>query len=254
MNGMEGDCRQAVDILRSAGSIFVMTGAGVSAESGVPTFRGTDGLWKNYSAHDLATPEAFKKNPVLVWGWYRWRQNIILKAQPNPAHYSIAEFERMYEHFLLLTQNVDDLHRRAGSCKILEIHGNIFRARCIDCGKEIPFICAHESPNELPRCVCGGLLRPGVVWFGEAIPSGVWVESLEYLNTAEVALFCGTSGMVWPAAALPGLARDLGLRTIEINLEPTPFSQIVDVSIMTKAGEILPRIVDALSASTGSIW
>ena len=250
MNAMEDYCHQAVEILRSASSIFVMTGAGVSAESGVPTFRGKDGLWKNYSVHDLATPEAFKKDPILVWEWYRWRQNIILKAQPNPAHYSIAEFERMYEHFLLLTQNVDDLHRRAGSSRILEIHGNIFRARCIDCGKEIPFTFTYEAHDDLPRCGCGGLLRPDVVWFGEAIPSGVWVESLEYLDTAEVALFCGTSGIVWPAAALPGVAKELGLRTIEINLEPTPFSRIVDVSIMTKAGEMLPLIVDALSAPT----
>ncbi|MDH4211728.1 MAG: NAD-dependent deacylase [candidate division WOR-3 bacterium] len=249
MNPKEELCQRAVEILRGATSVFVMTGAGVSAESGIPTFRGTDGLWKNYSVQDLATPHAFKRDPGLVWDWYRWRQNIILKAQPNPAHYAIVELERMFERFLLLTQNVDNLHYRAGSRKVLEIHGNIFRVRCSECGKENPFTCIDESIHELPRCDCGGLLRPDVVWFGEAIPSRVWAESLDYLNTAQVAVFCGTSGVVWPAAAIPGLAKELRIRTIEINLEPTPFSRTVDVSIMTRAGETLPRIVNALSAA-----
>jgi NAD-dependent deacetylase len=248
MNSKGYNCQHAVEILKDVSSVFVMTGAGVSAESGVPTFRGADGLWKNYSVHDLATPAAFKKNPALVWDWYRWRQDIILKAQPNPAHYAIVELENIYAHFLLLTQNVDNLHRRAGSRKVLEIHGNIFRARCTECGKEIQFVGADTSSGTLPECDCGGLLRPDVVWFGETIPSRIWAEAVDYLSTAQAALFCGTSGVVWPAAAFPGMARELDIRTIEINLEPTPFSRIVDVSIMTKAGETLPQIVGALSA------
>ena len=129
--------QKAAEILRSSDSLFILTGAGISAESGIPTFRGTDGLWKNYSATELATPEAFAKNPKLVWEWYHWRQGIILKTKPNPAHYAVAELEKKFDNFLLLTQNVDNLHRRAGSNKVLELHGNIFRAQCLTCGKII---------------------------------------------------------------------------------------------------------------------
>lgn len=246
---MEEDYHQAIEILRGASSIFVMTGAGVSAESGIPTFRGVNGLWRNYSAQDLATPDAFRKNPRLVWEWYWWRQNIIIKAQPNPAHYAVVELERVSEHFLLLTQNVDNLHQRAGSLNVLELHGNIFRVRCSECGKVSPSPCFDEGSSDVPACECGGLLRPDVVWFGEAIPSAIWTQSLDYLNTVQAVVFCGTSGVVWPAAAIPGIAKELGIRSIEINLEPTPFSSTVDVSIMKKAGEVLPRIVKTLSTA-----
>lgn len=246
---MEDECQQAVEILRGTSSIFVMTGAGVSAESGIPTFRGAEGLWRNYSVQDLATPDAFRKNPHLVWEWYRWRQNIILNAQPNSAHYALAELERISEHFLLLTQNVDNMHQRAGSSNVLELHGNIFRVRCCECGKVSPSPSFDETSNDVPNCECGGLLRPDVVWFGETIPSVIWTESLDYLNTAQAVVFCGTSGVVWPAAAIPGIAKEIGIRSIEINLEPTPFSSTVDVSIMKKAGEALPRIVKALAAA-----
>jgi NAD-dependent deacetylase len=226
-----------------------MTGAGVSAESGVPTFRGVNGLWRNYSVQDLATPDAFRKHPRLVWEWYWWRQNIIIKAQPNPAHYAVVELERVSEYFLLLTQNVDNLHQRAGSLNVLELHGNIFRVRCSECGKVSPSPYFDEGSCDVPTCECGGLLRPDVVWFGEAIPAAIWAQSLDYLNTTQAVLFCGTSGVVWPAAAIPGIAKELGIRSIEINLEPTPFSSTVDVSIMKKAGEVLPRIVNALSTA-----
>lgn len=249
LNSKEESRHKCVDILKGATSVFVMTGAGVSAESGVPTFRGKDGLWKNYSVQDLATPNAFKRNPGLVWDWYHWRQNIILKAQPNAAHYALVELENRFGRFLLLTQNVDNLHRRAGSKRVLEIHGNIFRTRCCKCGKLLSYTATQGAPVQLPQCDCGGLLRPDVVWFGEAIPQTIWTESLEYLNTAQVAVFCGTSGVVWPAAAIPGIAIERGITTIEINLEPTPFSSIVDVSIIAKAGDILPEIVHELSVS-----
>jgi NAD-dependent deacetylase len=224
---------KAIGILKSAKSLFVLTGAGISAESGIPTFRGADGLWKNYSATDLATPEAFKKDPALVWEWYHWRQNIISKADPNPAHYAVVDLEKKLERFLLLTQNVDNLHQRAGSKNVLEIHGNIFRTR-------------EPANSTLPKCTCGGSLRPDVVWFGEAIPQDIWQNSLDFLSRADAALICGTSGIVWPAAAIPEIAKRGNTKTIEINLEPTAVSSIVDVSIQGKAGEILPKIVAAL--------
>ena len=240
--------QQAVEILQTAKSLFVLTGAGISAESGIPTFRGVDGLWKNYSATDLATPEAFEKNPELVWEWYHWRQEIILKAKPNPAHYTLVEIERKFNKFLLLTQNVDDLHNRAGSKNILELHGNIFRARCLNCRKIVPHqIKPAEEMNNLPKCHCGGLLRPDVVWFGEMIPQGIWQASFQFLNKADCVIICGTSGVVWPASAIPEIAKEHGAKTIEINIEPTPISDVVDISIFGKAGEILPQLVRQLS-------
>ncbi len=240
--------QKAAEILGSSDSLFVLTGAGISAESGIPTFRGTDGLWKNYSATDLATPEAFEKNPELVWEWYHWRQGIILKAEPNPAHFAVAELEKKFNNFLLLTQNVDNLHRRAGSKKVLELHGNIFRARCLSCGR----IVHHQiEPGKeiinLPKCDCEGLLRPDIVWFGEQIPQDIWQASLEFLSAADTSIICGTSGIVWPAAAIPEMAKKNRAKIIEINLEPTPISSIVDVSILGKAGEILPLIIQTLN-------
>ncbi len=247
---------KAVQILKASKSLFVLTGAGISAESGIPTFRGADGLWKNYSATDLATTEAFERNPELVWEWYHWRQGIILNAKPNPAHYAVTELEKRSDKFLLLTQNVDNLHQRAGSKNVLELHGNIFRTQCRSCGKitnhRIESECSgliHRTPrtvNNLPKCDCGGLLRPDVVWFGEAIPQDIWQATLEFLADADVAIVCGTSGVVWPAAAIPEMAKRSGAKTIEINLEPTPITPIVDVSILGKAGEILPKIVENL--------
>ncbi|GAI00629.1 unnamed protein product [marine sediment metagenome] len=239
---------KVIEILNSSKSLFILTGAGISAESGIPTFRGTDGLWKNYSATDLATPEAFEKNPELVWEWYHWRQGIILKAEPNPAHFAVAELEKKFNNFLLLTQNVDNLHRRAGSKKVLELHGNIFRARCLSCGR----IVHHQiEPGKeiinLPKCDCEGLLRPDIVWFGEQIPQDIWQASLEFLSAADTSIICGTSGIVWPAAAIPEMAKKNRAKIIEINLEPTPISSIVDVSILGKAGKILPLIIQTLN-------
>jgi NAD-dependent deacetylase len=242
---------KAVQILRQAKSPFVLTGAGISAESGVPTFRGADGLWKNHAATDLATPQAFQRNPALVWEWYHWRQALISKAEPNPAHHALVRLEKRSAKFLLLTQNVDNLHKRAGSRNVLELHGNIFRIRCVQCGaigvlSDEP----EKTKREMPVCECGALLRPDVVWFGEAIPHNIWQAALEFLSTADVALICGTSAVVWPAAAIPEIAKQSGVKTIEINLEPTPVTNLVDVSISGKAGEILPQIVQTLNAKS----
>ena len=242
-------CRAAA-LLKQARSVFVLTGAGISAESGVPTFRGKDGLWKNYSAEQLATPDAFQKDPRLVWEWYHWRQGVILNAQPNPAHHALVRLEQTAERFLLLTQNVDNLHRRAGSKNVLELHGNIFRMRCSNCGRRAELIFRQERIVDLPRCECGGLLRPDVVWFGEIIPADVWHVSLDFLGTADVAIVCGTSGVVWPAAAIPGIACEQGVKTIEVNTEPTAISSMVDVSIMGKAAEVLPDVLRRLTGKS----
>lgn len=237
---------RAANLLQRARSVFVLTGAGVSAESGIPTFRGSEGLWKSYSAEQLATTDAFRRNPELVWEWYHWRQGLIQKADPNPGHRALAEIEERTEKFLLLTQNVDDLHHRAGSKRVLQLHGSIFRTRCSVCGRiEEHAEHAHET---LPKCTCGGLLRPDVVWFGEQIPSDVWNEALGFLSRADLAMICGTSGVVWPAAAIPGIACERGIGTIEINLELTAVSSIVDVSLVGKAGEILPELVRRMTA------
>ena len=238
---------KAVEILKSTRSLFVLTGAGVSAESGIPTFRGVQGLWKNYSATELATPQAFKKDPALVWEWYRWRQGLISKAKPNPAHYALVDLEKIIPYFLLLTQNVDSLHQRAGSKKVLELHGNIFQRRCVKCNKITSYEVTKKTSEEiLPRCSCKGLLRPDVVWFGEQIPHAIWQQSLDFLIEGDTALICGTSGVVWPAAAIPEIARYNNVKIIEINLEPTPISPIVDLSIQGKAGEVLQKIISAL--------
>jgi len=233
-----------VEILKNTKKLFILTGAGVSAESGIPTFRGKDGLWKNYSATDLATPEAFSRDPKLVWEWYRWRQEIILKANPNFAHYAIVDLEKYFSGFLLLTQNVDNLHQRAGSRNVLELHSNIFLTRCLECNKVDKIENAQFNP--LPHCKCGGLLRPDVVWFGESIPQEVWQESVKFLSSADTAIICGTSGVVWPAAAIPEIAGNYGVKTIEVNLESTPITPVVDVSILSPAGKILPEIVEQL--------
>jgi NAD-dependent deacetylase len=240
---------KAVQILEHAESLFVLSGAGISAESGIPTFRGADGLWKNYSATDLATPEAFQRNPELVWEWYHWRQSLISKAQPNAAHRALVELERRSKKFLLLTQNVDNLHQRAGSQNVLELHGNIFRTRCTGCGS-IAGYRARADKERLPLCACGSILRPDVVWFGEIIPQDVWHAAIDFVSGADVALMCGTSAVVWPAAAIPGIAQHGGAKTIEVNLEPTPTTNLVDVSLSGKAGEILPQIMQALNSKS----
>lgn len=235
--------KKAIEIVKNAQSLFVLTGAGISAESGIPTFRGVDGLWKNYSVTDLATPEAFARDPKLVWEWYHWRQDIIRKAQPNAAHKALVHLEKKVKNFLLLTQNVDNLHRRAGSKNILELHGNIFRARCTTCGDMCDYgMKTSQSSSSFPTCPCGGFLRPDVVWFGESIPQDIWSTSLNFMNTADTILVCGTSGAVWPAAALPEMAKQKGARSIEVNLEPTPISMVVDVFLQGKAGDLLPEI------------
>ncbi len=230
-----------IEILQDAKSVVVVTGSGISSESGVPTFRGEDGLWKTYRAEELATMQAFISNPELVWEWYDWRRGLISKASPNPAHKIIAEMESRYPEFLLVTQNVDGLHRKAGSKHIVEIHGNIRLVRCMEEGKE--FFLEENPLSQLPpTCDCGALLRPAVVWFGEMLPVEALATAQEHIQKADLLITVGTSGVVYPVAHFPMLAKGTGARVIEINMERTPISSIADFTVLGKAGEVLPEL------------
>ncbi|MBV9405737.1 MAG: NAD-dependent deacylase [Acidobacteriaceae bacterium] len=228
--------------LQQAKRIGVLTGAGVSAESGIPTFRGAAGLWKEFRAEDLATPEAFARDPELVWQWYDWRRALIAQAKPNAAHRALAELERRAPTFTLITQNVDGLHQQAGSQAILEIHGSIWKLRCTQCGKE--WVDRAVPLSIPPHCECGAIARPAVVWFGENLDPSVWDAAERAAQSCDVFLVIGTSAMVYPAAGLAPLARASGATIIEVNLEPTPLSGRVDYALPGLAGEILPQLLE----------
>jgi len=236
------DLEQACEWLAQATSVAVLTGAGISAESGIPTFRGADGLWKQYKAEELATPEAFAKDPKLVWEWYNWRRGIIAKAAPNPAHKALVQLEIRKPAFTLITQNVDGLHDLAGSGKILRIHGDIWRLRCTVCGANWPNR-KTPLPKIPPHCACGGLARPGVVWFGEPLPDGMMKEAEHAAAAAQVFLVVGTSANVYPAASLVPFAKQAGAKVIEINPDETQMSSLVDCVLRGPAGELLPKLV-----------
>lgn len=231
------------DALRSARHVVVLTGAGISAESGVPTFRDVmTGLWAQYNPQDLATPQAFMLNPKLVWEWYAWRLELVSKVQPNAGHLALAELERRVPRFTLITQNVDGLHQRAGSQRVIEIHGNITRVKCFDEGTVIE---QWEETGEIPpRCPnCGGLLRPDVVWFGEALPEDAFNDAALAALACDVFLSIGTSGVVEPAASLPRVGLRRGARVALINPEETPLlSEKVDF-LRGPAGSILPALL-----------
>lgn len=238
---MQTQIEKLKERLNHARSLTVLTGAGVSAESGVPTFRGADGLWRSRDPQELATPEAFEEDPFLVWEWYDWRRSIISKIQPNPAHYAIAELEKRYTEFTLITQNVDGLHLLAGSRKVIELHGSIWTLKCVECGNSSE---NREVPIKiLPRCSCGGLLRPGVVWFGESLPEGSLFRAFEASSNAEVMLVVGTSGVVQPAASFALRAKGAGAFVVEINPEETQLSGSLDMRLSSKAGELMPTLL-----------
>lgn len=253
------------ELLGSASRIVVLSGAGVSAESGIPTFRGAGGLWRNYSPEQLATPEAFANNPRLVWEWYDWRRTIIRKAEPNRGHRALAELERRKgsvkaakqasgtgpasvsgtdtdSGFTLVTQNVDGLHNRAGSRNTVHLHGDIWQVNCVGCGasarnEEVPL---KDLP---PRCSCGGLWRPGVVWFGESLPAEEWERALRASAQAELFLVVGTSAIVYPAAGLAETARDAGAKLAVVNPEPTALDPLADWVLRGPSGAILPALL-----------
>lgn len=232
----------ASEWVKQSRHLVVLTGAGISAESGVPTFRGSGGLWRNFKAEDLATPEAFARDPKLVWEWYDWRRGKVAQTQPNPGHLALAELEQSKSDFSLITQNVDGLHDLAGSSHPLKLHGDIWELRCTGCS--YTGVNREVSINEIPpKCECGALLRPAIVWFGESLPSDVLNQAWSNSEQADLFLVVGTSALVHPAASLPLVAKRSGARVVEINLEPTAISDQVDISLMGKSGELLPQII-----------
>lgn len=235
------ELQAAANLLKGAVSIAALTGSGISAESGIPTFRGPSGLWRGKDPTSLATPDAFRKDPKLVWEFYNDRRALLPDRQPNPGHHALVQLAERTPRFTLITQNVDRLHTRAGSRDVLELHGNIWDVRCTSCGTTFDKTVVPLPP--LPRCEqCDGLLRPAVVWFGESLPAGVWEAALSAVTTCDVFLVIGTSALVYPAAGLVGLAGDSGAKVIEINLEPAATAG-VDIGLYGKSGEILPELV-----------
>ncbi|HJV52152.1 MAG TPA: NAD-dependent deacylase [Noviherbaspirillum sp.] len=236
---------ELLDKLRGARHVAVFTGAGVSAESGIPTFRDAQtGLWAKFRAEDLATPEAFRRDPATVWQWYEWRRDLIRDAQPNPAHLAIAALERLVPHVTVITQNVDGLHLKAGSSDVIELHGNIWNNFCFDCKQPAP---PQEGRSEAPpRCAhCNGMLRPGVVWFGEALPVQAWHRAAEISELADVFFCIGTSSLVEPAASLPRYAQSCGRSVIQINPDATRHDGFAQYALRGKAGDILPALLHA---------
>ncbi len=230
------------EVLAQARRVAVLTGAGISAESGVPTFRGKDGLWKQYRAETLATPEAFERDPALVWEWYDWRRGIIAPAVPNSGHRVLAGWQDLFEDVAVITQNVDGLHEKGGSRNVVELHGNIWKVRCTrdDTVSESRLTPMPEIP---PRCPdCGALLRPHIVWFGEALDASLLERAFVLSKTCQVMFVVGTSAVVQPAASLPVAAGRAGAKVVEINLEPTPLTPGADFFFPGKAGDILPLI------------
>lgn len=234
---------ELLSLLSRLGKLVALTGAGASQESGLRTFRDAQaGLWAQYKPEELASPEAFARDPKLVWDWYAWRREAIKGARPNPGHYALVELEQRIPQFTLITQNVDGLHRMAGNQNVLELHGNIQRVRCSECST-----CAEtwsDDSESVPRCDhCDGLLRPDVVWFGESLPRDQLEKAVSATRACDVYFSIGTSGVVQPAASLAHAARNNGAVVVEINAEPTPLTPTVDFFFQGKSGEILPELV-----------
>ena len=250
-SGPDANLDAARSRLAAARSVAVLTGAGISADSGVPTFRGPAGLWRTRRAEELATPEAFARDPRLVWEWYDWRRGLIAAARPNPGHDALAALERRGERhghrFTLITQNIDGLHADAGGRRVLELHGNIWKLRCTVCGavstdRRVPL----PLTPRLPACVrCGGLLRPHIVWFGEPLDPAVMQAAIDAATSCELFLVVGTSGVVQPAASLASMAWETGAWVVEINPERSA-SPAVHCWLSGRAAEILPRVISAV--------
>ncbi len=233
---------ELLTFMRKCDYIAVLTGAGTSAESGVPTFRDAQtGLWAKYDPEELATPDAFAHNPQLVWDWYAWRRELVAESAPNPGHFALAEMASHPARFTLITQNVDGLHQQAGSEGVLELHGSIRRIRCSQDDR----IVTEWSGD--PRCPdCGSWLRPDVVWFGENLPADALQFASQAARSCDLFLTIGTSGLVQPAASLPLIAAEKGAVTVEINVEDTPLSRFMEFTLHGKSGEVLPALVTAV--------
>ena len=247
---MTGFAPELIDALRRAERILISTGAGCSAESGLPTFRDPQqGLWAKYRPQDLATPEAFSHAPETVWRWYQWRRRVHADVAPNPAHRAIAAIQARVPGVVLVTQNVDRLHELAGSPSVIHLHGSVFRNKCAECG-----LAMADVPHDLdapPNCEnCGGLCRPDVVWFGEGLPQAEWLAAARAAEAADVVLSVGTSATVYPAAELPVIAKRAGAFIVQINLAPTPLDRIAH-NLRGPAGEVLPKLFEAVWPSAG---
>ncbi|MEE9132596.1 MAG: NAD-dependent deacylase [Gemmatimonadota bacterium] len=248
------DLERAVQALDEAGLVVAATGAGMSQESGIPTFRDAlEGLWARYDPQELATRDGFRRDPARVWGWYNYRRGLIAAACPNAGHEALAKLEKLVPRVVVVTQNIDGMHRRAGSGVVLELHGSINRFKCFECDHpvddaEIP-LADSDGPLDPPTCKrCGSAIRPDVVWFGEMLPAGVLEEAESLAGSCDVMLVVGTSGLVYPAAALPFAARDGGATVIEVNTERSGITGTADIFLQGPAGEVLPAIVSSLEA------
>ena len=243
---------ELISLLRAASRVAVLTGAGVSQESGLRTVRDAQvGIWAQYKPEELATPEAFERNPRLVWDFYATRREGAGEAEPNAGHYALAEMEKLFEQFTLITQNIDSLHQRAGSRNLVELHGNLRRIRCSQgCGVVDAW---DELPDVVPACPkCGSALRPDVVWFGESLPEDGLDAAISAANTCQAFFSIGTSGLVQPAASLAFWAKKRGAVLVEINYEPTPLTEHVDYAFHGKSGQILPDLEEAIRQAKAS--
>lgn len=236
-----------IDALRESQRVCVLTGSGVSAESGVPTFReARTGFWEQYDPHELATPDAFQRDPELVWRWYRWRRELVAGVAPNAGHHALVMLAGLVPKLTLITQNVDGLHQRAGSNGVIEFHGNLFENRCF---VEGCIVQDADMSLDMPVCPgCGGMLRPGVVWFGETIPESAMNKAAAAVSGCDLFFSIGTSALVWPAAGLADAARRQGAGIVEINLEATPLSSEADFCLQGKSGTLLPELIDCLTS------
>jgi len=257
--GVSGEFARAKELLAEASAVCVLSGAGVSAESGVPTFRGEGGLWKSHAPEELATPQAFRRDPRLVWEWYDWRREKIRACRPNPGHDALAAFALGKRGVRIVTQNVDGLHEAAARATAgagdpspalpLELHGSIFRVKCTACTYRVPhrLPVRTETAEDLPRCpVCSGLLRPDVVWFGEALDAKILQEAFRAAREAPVCLVVGTSALVHPAASVPLATLEAGGSLIEVNPDETPLTSVARISLRGPSGQVLPGLLEGL--------
>lgn len=235
---------ELLDKLGDTPRIAILTGAGISAESGLGTFRGKDGIWNKMRPEELASMDGFMANPHLVWEWYSYRRSLLDKAEPNPGHVALAAWERQCNEFSLITQNVDGLHQIAGNHNVLELHGNIRVNRCLSCGSETELEPERFS-NGVPFCACGGKLRPGVVWFGEMLPERTLEQAFVAASACDLFVVIGTSAAVYPAASLPEIARESGALTIEVNIEETAFTPRADFHLGATASAAVPALVSS---------
>lgn len=247
---MKEQLDQAAELIAGAETVLALTGAGISVESGIPAFRGSQGLWERYDPYEYASIDAFRRDPVKVWGMLRELDKMVRGAEPNPAHYALARLEAMGHLTMIVTQNIDGLHQAAGSRQVVEFHGSGRRLVCLDCGRQVRRgeVMLDELP---PRCSCGGLIKPDVVFFGEPIPEREALKAFAMAGSCQVMLVAGTSALVAPASHLPVMAMQAGAAVIEVNPEATPLTgQVAKVSLQGGASEVLSELADEVQRLT----